>query len=63
MDHPSFRKMIGIGSRATKGVIIPNRHTTRSEIIDLFKKQMAKLKDLLNVSYSLFDYILHLLLL
>ncbi|KAH7885626.1 hypothetical protein F5I97DRAFT_1810590 [Phlebopus sp. FC_14] len=47
--HPSFKKMVDIASRATKGVIIPNRNATCREIMKLFKKQMAYL---LNVSVS-----------
>jgi hypothetical protein len=50
VDHPSFKKMIDVASRATKGVIIPGRKATRTEIIGLFKKQMARLRDCLNVS-------------
>jgi hypothetical protein len=42
--------MIDTASRATKGVIIPDRNATRREIVDLFKKQMMYLKERLNVS-------------
>ncbi|KAF8129341.1 hypothetical protein EV363DRAFT_1169364, partial [Boletus edulis] len=53
VEHPSFKKMIDIASRANKGVIIPNRHASRQEILNLFKKQMASLKERLNVSHYL----------
>ena len=42
--------MVDVASRATKGVIIPNRNATRAEIIDLFKRQMIYLHGHLNVS-------------
>ena len=48
-EHPSFQKMIHMASQATRGVKIPNRKQTRDEIIALFKTQMTKLKDRLNV--------------
>jgi hypothetical protein len=41
--------MIHIASRATRAINIPNRKQTRAEIILLFKAQMSKLKDRLNV--------------
>ena len=43
--------MIGIASRATTGVSVPNRKATRHEIMELFKLQMTKLKERLNVCY------------
>ncbi|KAF9240078.1 hypothetical protein BU15DRAFT_34297, partial [Melanogaster broomeanus] len=52
MDHPSFKKMVDVASRATNGVIVPNRHATRREIMDLFKKQMTHLRERLNVCLS-----------
>lgn len=42
--------MIDIASRATKGVVVPNRKATQAEIIDIFKKQMTRLRKHLNVS-------------
>ena len=42
--------MIQIAARATREVKIPNRQQTRAEIILLFKDQMLKLKERLNVS-------------
>lgn len=41
--------MIRVASQATHGVAIPNRKQTRDEIISLFKAQMTKLKERLNV--------------
>jgi hypothetical protein len=51
VDHPSFKKMIDIASRATNGVNMPDRKATRHEIMELFKLQMTKLKERLNVCY------------
>jgi hypothetical protein len=41
--------MIHVASRATRTIDIPKRKQTREEIISLFKAQMIKLKDRLNV--------------
>jgi hypothetical protein len=54
VDHPSFKKMIDVASRAPNGVSIPNRKATRREIMDSFKKQMSKLKEHLNVRVFFF---------
>ncbi|KAG2037402.1 hypothetical protein BDR03DRAFT_813976, partial [Suillus americanus] len=51
VDHPSFKNMIDVASRATTGVIMPNRKTTRHEIIDMFKQQMTKLREWLSVCF------------
>ncbi|KAF8179097.1 hypothetical protein K438DRAFT_1604216, partial [Mycena galopus ATCC 62051] len=50
LEHPKFRDMIDIASRAKDGVLIPGRKSTREEIIDLFKRRMDQLKTKLNVS-------------
>ena len=50
LEHPAFKNMIDIAARATKGVKIPNRAQTRSEIIKLFKRNMTRLRERLNVS-------------
>ncbi|KAH7888997.1 hypothetical protein F5I97DRAFT_1804348, partial [Phlebopus sp. FC_14] len=50
VDHPSFCKMIDVASRAIKGVLIPNCKVKQAEIIDLFKKQMTRLWEHLNIS-------------
>lgn len=42
--------MIHIASKATHGVQIPNQKQTQDEIIMIFKTQMNKLKERLNVS-------------
>ncbi|KAH7902998.1 hypothetical protein BJ138DRAFT_1021270 [Hygrophoropsis aurantiaca] len=52
LDHPKFKEMIDVASRATNGVKIPNRKATRDEIMNMFKKQMTRLKDKLNVGLS-----------
>lgn len=53
-EHPAFRNMIQIAGRSTpsREVKIPNRQQTRANIISLFKEQMLKLKERLNVSHS-----------
>ncbi|KAG1823906.1 uncharacterized protein BJ212DRAFT_1261854, partial [Suillus subaureus] len=51
VDHPSFKNMINIAAHATNGMVLPNRNTTHHNIMDLFKTQMMKLKDRLNVSF------------
>jgi hypothetical protein len=41
--------MIDVAARATDGVQIPGRKATRTEIMNLFKEQMSRLKERLNV--------------
>jgi hypothetical protein len=48
-EYPSFQHMVHVASRATRGVQIPNRKQTRDEILSIFKTQMNKLKERLNV--------------
>jgi len=52
-EHPSFRNMIDIAARATNGVTIPNRKVTREEIMNMFKNQLTRLKERLNVSLAI----------
>ncbi|KAJ7245082.1 hypothetical protein C8J57DRAFT_1082574, partial [Mycena rebaudengoi] len=42
LTHPKFKAMIDIAARATKGVVIPGRNSTRQEIMNLFHAQMNK---------------------
>jgi hypothetical protein len=51
--------MIDIASQATAGVIVPSRKTTQGEIIDMFKQQMTKLRDQLNVSVVMSNPSIH----
>jgi hypothetical protein len=53
--------MIDVASRATNGVNIPNRKATREEILDMFKNQMSRLKERLNVCQILLLMLLHYL--
>ncbi|KAI0293023.1 hypothetical protein B0F90DRAFT_1582275, partial [Multifurca ochricompacta] len=48
-EHPSFQHMIHLASRATRSIKIPNRKQMHDKIITLFKMQMTKLKDCLNI--------------
>ncbi|KZP31896.1 hypothetical protein FIBSPDRAFT_723521, partial [Athelia psychrophila] len=52
LEHPKFKDMIDIASRATNGVKIPNRKATRLAIIRMFKSQLSNLKKRLNVSLN-----------
>lgn len=47
--YPSFQHMVHVASRATRGVQIPNWKQTRDKILSIFKTQMNKLKERLNV--------------
>ncbi|KAG1818931.1 hypothetical protein EV424DRAFT_1323542, partial [Suillus variegatus] len=49
LEHPKFKEMIDVASRATQGVKIPGRKATRAEIIRVFKNHLTKLKKKLNV--------------
>jgi hypothetical protein len=51
LEHPSFHKMIGIAARATKSVTIPNRKSTREEILSMFRTQMTQLKNRFEVRF------------
>ena len=53
LEHPKFKEMIDVASRATKGVKIPGRKATRAEIIHTFKDHLTKLKAKLNVGCDL----------
>ncbi|KAF8525660.1 hypothetical protein JB92DRAFT_2701432, partial [Gautieria morchelliformis] len=53
LGHPSFKKMIDIAARATKGVILPHRNGTHDEIMNKFRTQLMNLKETLNVSFLL----------
>jgi hypothetical protein len=52
LEHPKFKEMIDVASRATKGVKIPGRKATRAEIIRTFKDHLTKLKVKLNVGHD-----------
>jgi transposase InsO family protein len=49
LEHPHFKEMIDIASRATAGVKIPGRKATRVEIKNMFKDHLTRLKARLNV--------------
>ena len=49
LEHPRFKEMIDIASRATNGVKIPSRKATRAEIKNMFKDYLMRLKSRLNV--------------
>ncbi|KAF9537426.1 hypothetical protein CPC08DRAFT_604952, partial [Agrocybe pediades] len=49
VDHPSFKKMIDVAARATKGVKIPGRKKTHNAIMKEFKAQMTSLSERLTV--------------
>jgi hypothetical protein len=49
LEHPKFKEMIDVASRATNGVKIPGRKSTRAEIKRMFKTHLTDLKSRLNV--------------
>ncbi|PCH43347.1 hypothetical protein WOLCODRAFT_86235 [Wolfiporia cocos MD-104 SS10] len=51
LEHPAFRNMIQIASRATGAVVIANRRQTRQEIVDLFKRRLMLLRQKLLVRF------------
>jgi hypothetical protein len=58
-EHPAFQDLIHIASRATRTINIMSRKQTRTEIISLFKVQMSKLKERLNVRRASFKSMLY----
>jgi len=52
LEHPKFKDMIDVVSRATQGVKIPGRKATRAEIMWIFKNHLTQLKKKLNVCIS-----------
>ncbi|KAF9493695.1 hypothetical protein BDN71DRAFT_1394444, partial [Pleurotus eryngii] len=48
-DHPAFQNMIKMAARATNGVKLPNRNSTRSGLISIFMKEMSSLRNRLSV--------------
>ena len=50
-EHPSFKAMIAVAACATHGVTIPSRKVTRAYIINLFKKNVASLRERISVSH------------
>jgi hypothetical protein len=53
LEHPKFKELIDVASRATNGVRIPGRKATRGEIKHLFKGHLTRLKAQLNVGVPL----------
>ncbi|KAI0345836.1 hypothetical protein BDW22DRAFT_1324624 [Trametopsis cervina] len=49
LEHPRFKDMIELSSRATDGVEIPNRRAMRFEIMRTFHEQMITLKKTFSV--------------
>ncbi|PPQ85442.1 hypothetical protein CVT24_002947 [Panaeolus cyanescens] len=47
-EHPSFKRMIELAARATRGIQLPSRKQTRAEILRMFKEQMKGLSERLN---------------
>ena len=52
LEHPSFRKMVSIAARATRGIKLDSRKQTRNAIMKTFKDQMTGLKERLNVRFE-----------
>ena len=49
LEHPKFKTLIDVASRATNGIKIPGRKATWVEIMCLFKNHLVMLKAQLNV--------------
>ncbi|KAG2353316.1 hypothetical protein BDR07DRAFT_1309955, partial [Suillus spraguei] len=49
LEHPKFKEMIDVASRAMQGVKIPGCKATRTEIMQIFKTHLTCLKVKLNV--------------
>ncbi|KAH9954159.1 hypothetical protein BC827DRAFT_1088143, partial [Russula dissimulans] len=49
LEHPKFKMLIDVASRATNGVKIPGWKATRVEIMGMFKNHLMTLKAQLNV--------------
>ncbi|KAF8526667.1 hypothetical protein BU17DRAFT_40587, partial [Hysterangium stoloniferum] len=49
LEHPAFQNMMNISAHAKDGVKIPNRKQTQQEIVNMFKAQLSKLHNHLNV--------------
>lgn len=48
LEHPKFKEMIDVASRATNRVKIPGRKATQAEIMRMFKNHLTTLKSRLN---------------
>ena len=44
LEHPKFKELIDVASRAKSGVSIPGRKVTWAEIMHMFKKHLTTLK-------------------
>jgi len=44
LEHPKFKEMIDITAKATNGVNIPGRKSTRAAIKQMFKDHLTTLK-------------------
>ena len=53
LEHPKFKELIDVASRAKSGVSIPGRKATRAEIMRMFKKHLTTLKAQLSVCVPL----------
>ncbi|PPR07906.1 hypothetical protein CVT24_002801 [Panaeolus cyanescens] len=47
-EHPTFKRMIELAARATRGIQLPTRKQTCAEILRMFKEQMKGLSERLN---------------
>ncbi|KIL63972.1 hypothetical protein M378DRAFT_78896, partial [Amanita muscaria Koide BX008] len=49
LENPAFKRMTDIAARATHGIKLLSQKQTRVEIIEIFREQMRRLRDRLNV--------------
>lgn len=66
LEHPKFKELVDVASRARNGVVIPGRKATRGEIKRIFKDYLTGLRSELNVRFfptrhlsDFISYILH----
>ncbi|KAJ7124248.1 hypothetical protein C8R44DRAFT_619822, partial [Mycena epipterygia] len=57
LEHPKFIEMINIAARATNGVKIPGRKSTREEIMALFNQQLDSLRTWFRVSVPIYFFL------
>jgi len=57
LEHPKFKELIDVASRATNGVNIPHQKRTRAEIMRMLKDHLTNLKAQLNVRVLMVPYL------
>ena len=50
-NHPAFKKMVDLASRANRSIQLPKPKQARSRLIKMFKQQLLLLRERLNVCF------------